>query len=232
MLVLQSFPPILGLRSPSPFTVKAEALLAMSGLPYRIERVSDPRKAPRGKLPVLVDGERTIPDSAHIQTHLEREHGVDFDGWLSPQERARATAYRRLVEDHLYFIAGNMRWNMHPDAVRDSYFKDIPALIRPLIFRGMLRGVNKGYREMGLGRHTEAEQSAFAREDIDAIATELGDRPFFLGDRPASIDASIYGALHQALDCELRTPVTNHAERHPNLRAYVDRATGRLFPEG
>ena len=229
MLVLQSFPPVLGLRTASPFTLKAEALLAMSGLPYRVEHVSDPRKAPRGKLPVLIDGERTIPDSAHIQTHLEREHGVDFDGWLSDEQRARATAYRRLLEHHLYFIAGNMRWNMHPEAVRDGYFKDVPSLVRKLIFPPMLRGLNKGYRNMGLGKHTPVEQAAFVGEDMDALATELGNKPFLFGDRPASIDASLLGALHQALDCEVRTPVTDHAERHPAFRAYVDRMMERLF---
>ena len=230
MLVLQSFPPALGLRSPSPFTVKVEALLAMSGLPYEVRHVSDPRKAPRGKLPVLLDGDRVVPDSAHIQRHLEEHHGVDFDGALTDAEQATATAFRRLIEHHFYFIAGNLRWNMHPEAVRDAYFGDMPVPVRRLVFPLILRGVNKTARMQGLGRHTREELIRFAAEDIDAVAAQLGDRPFFLGERPTSIDASLYGMLHTLLDCELRTPLVDEAERHPNLRPYADRMTARLFP--
>ena len=231
-LVLQSLPPMLGVRTASPFTAKAEALLAMSGLPHRIEHVSDPRKAPRGKLPVLLDGGTAVPDSEHIRRHLETVHGVDFDGWLSDEQRAVATAFRRLAEHHLYFIAGNMRWNLHPDAVRDNYFATIPAPVRRVVFRLILRGVNKGYHEMGLGRHTIAQQTAFVEEDFAAISTQLGENDFLLGDRPASIDATMFGTLHQALDCTLRTPVTDAAERHANLRPYLRRMKERFFPEG
>ena len=223
---------MLGVRTASPFTAKAEAMLAMSGLDFRIERVDDPRKAPRGKLPVLLDGERVIPDSAHIQTHLERVHGVDFDGWLTPEQKAVGIAFRRLIEHHHYFIAGNMRWNMHSEAVRDNYFDTIPAPMRRVIFPFILRGVNKGYHEQGLGRHTMDEQIGFLAEDFEAISTQLGDKDFFFGDRPASIDASLFGMLHQALDCTLRTPATEEAERHANLRPYLERMKERFFGEG
>ncbi len=232
MLVLQSFPPVLGLRSASPFTVKAEALLALSGQRYEVQHVSDPRKAPRGKLPVLLDGESTIPDSAHIQTHLERVHGVDFDSHLDERERATATAFRRLVEHHLYFIAGHLRWEMHPEAVRDSYFAMIPGPLRGIVFGMANRSVRKGMYLQGLGRHTREELVAFAQQDIEALSVELGDRDCFLGSRPASIDATVFGALHGILDCTLDTPLKAAAERRPNLRAYVDRMKARLFPSG
>ena len=232
MLVLQTFPPVLGLRSASPFTVKAEALLAMSGASYELQHVSDPRKAPRGKLPVLLDGETAIPDSAHIQTHLERVHGADFDGHLDARERATSTAYRRLVEHHLYFIAGHLRWERHPDAVRESYFAEIPGPLRRVVFALANRDVRRAMHLQGLGRHTEEQLVAFGVQDVDALSAELGERDFFLGDRPASIDASVYGALHGLLDCTLDSPLKAAAEAHPNLRAYVDRMTRRLFPDG
>ena len=232
MLVLQTFPPVLGLRSASPFTVKAEALLAMSGLPYELQRVSDPRKAPRGKLPVLLDGDAVVPDSEHIRTHLERVHGADFDGHLDASMRATATAYRRLVEHHLYFIAGHLRWELHPDAVRESYFAEIPGPLRRVVFAIANRDVRKALRMQGLGRHTREELVAFGVQDVDALSVQLGENDFFLGDRPSSIDATVYGALHGLLDCTLDSPLKRAAEVRPNLRAYVDRLTGRLFPTG
>ncbi len=84
MLTLITFKPGLGVSSPSPFAVKADALLAMSGLDYEKE-FGDVRKAPRGKFPVLKDGERLIPDTGHIQAYLETEKGVDFDSHLSTE---------------------------------------------------------------------------------------------------------------------------------------------------
>ena len=228
MLTLQTFPPAFGLRASSPFAVKAEALLAMSRLPFEKD-YADLRKAPRGKLPVLVDGERVIPDTAHIQAHLERAHGIDFDGDLTERQRAIATAFRRLVEHHLYFIGGNLRWNDHADAVRDEYFKAVPGLIRGLVFRKVLKDLNRTLHMQGLGRHTREEQLAFAREDIDAIAGQLGEQDFFLGDRPTSIDATIYGALANLIDCTLASPLKDHAASKPSLVAYVRRCEARFF---
>lgn len=230
MLTLQTFPPAFGLRAASPFAVKAEALLAMAGLPFERE-FADVRKAPRGKLPVLVDGERVIPDTAHIQAHLERAHGTDFDGDLSDRQRGVATAFRRLIEHHLYFIGGNLRWNDHPDAVRAEYFKAVPGLIRGLVFRKVLGDVNRTLHMQGLGRHTREEMVAFGRDDIDAVAGQLGDQAFFLGERPTSIDATVYAALANLIDCTLGSPLKDHAAAKPALVAYVRRCEERFFGE-
>ena len=54
MMKLVTFPPSFGLRNVSPFCLKVEMLLASLGLEFEIEEQSDPRKAPKGKLPVLV----------------------------------------------------------------------------------------------------------------------------------------------------------------------------------
>lgn len=228
MLTLQTFPPAFGLRASSPFAVKAEALLAMAGLAYERE-FADLRKAPRGKLPVLVDDGRAIPDTAHIQTHLERVHGADFDGDLSARQRGVATAFRRLVEHHLYFIGGNLRWNDHPEAVREEYFKAVPGLIRGLVFRRVLKDVNRTLHMQGLGRHTREELIAFGRDDIDAIAGQLGEQPFMLGERPRSVDATVYAAMANLLDCTLASPLSDHARTIPTLDAYVRRCEAQFF---
>ena len=129
MLTLRTFKPFRGTMAASSFALKADALLAMSGLPYERE-YSMPQKQPMGKLPVLLDGEKVIPDSALIQRHLETAHGIDFDGTLTEHDKAQATALRRLVEDHLYFLGGHYRWTQHPDIIKDEFFAEAPALIR------------------------------------------------------------------------------------------------------
>ncbi len=78
MLTLQIFGPAFGLPDPSPFAMKGEMLLKLAGVDYRTE-AGDVRKAPKGKFPVLIDGDTTVPDSTFIRFHLEDRHGIDFD---------------------------------------------------------------------------------------------------------------------------------------------------------
>ena len=51
MITLHTFGPMLGVPDPSPFCIKAMALLKMSGLPFEVVPGADPRKAPKGKIP-------------------------------------------------------------------------------------------------------------------------------------------------------------------------------------
>ncbi|MFD0915511.1 glutathione S-transferase family protein [Pseudahrensia aquimaris] len=228
MLKLLTFAPCLGTRSPSPFAVKGEALLAMSGLDYTTE-VSDVRKAPRGKLPVLDDGGTLIPDTAHIQTHLEQVHNIDFDSHLSDLQRAHATAFRRLIEDHFYYLNAHYRWADHPQAVRDGYFADAPKLLRGIIFKVVNRNITKMLHMTGLSRHTREQMEAMTQDDVDALATQLGDQRYFMGDKISSIDASLFGALEGLIPCTLDTPSGRMVKAHANLVAYHERLSRELF---
>ena len=230
MLTFLTFSPSMGVSSPSPFAVKADALLAMSGLEYQKE-FGDVRKAPKGKFPVLSDGEKLIPDTAHIQAYLENNKGVDFDSGLSAEQRTLATAFRRLIEHHFYFINMHFRWFEHAEAVRDAYFSDVPALMRGLIFRMVQKQVKKTDHLQGLGRHNRDELISFAREDVTAIANQLGKKKYFVDDVPTSIDASLYGALHNLIDCELETPVKAECMKHDNLISYCSRFKNEVFGE-
>ena len=58
MITLYIFGPNMGLPDASPFCIKAEVLLKMSGLPYRLD-LKGFGKAPKGKLP-YIDDEGTI----------------------------------------------------------------------------------------------------------------------------------------------------------------------------
>ena len=100
MLTLHTFPPALGTRSPSPFSLKVEALLTMARVPYE-KTFGIPSRAPRQKFPVLQSGQQHIPDSAHIQRFLEQTYGVDFDKGLDAQSKSTALAYQHMIEDHL-----------------------------------------------------------------------------------------------------------------------------------
>ena len=75
MIKLYQYPPMFGLPNPSPFCMKLETWLRMTGLPFEIERIVDPRKGPKGKVPWVDDQGKKIADSAFIIEHLENAYG-------------------------------------------------------------------------------------------------------------------------------------------------------------
>ncbi len=228
MLVLKSFPPSLNLRCPSPFGLKAEALLAMSGLDYKVVG-GDVRRAPKGKLPVLIDGDRQIADSSLIKAYLEDVHGVDFDGSLSREQLAVGKAVQRMVENHLYFAGIHFRWVENPDIVREAFFKKIPALIRKFIFAMILKKVKRDNLGHGMGRHAPNEILAFAIEDFTALSVLLGDKKYMFGDKPTSIDATVYGAMEGAINVSIPSQYREAAREFTNLVDYCDRFGREVF---
>jgi glutathione S-transferase len=101
MITLHAFGRFWGLPDPSPFVIKAEMLLKLSGLPYETVR-GDMRKAPKGKLPFIRDGDTVVADSTLIRLHLEQKHGIDFDRGLSARERGIGWSVEKMLEDHMY----------------------------------------------------------------------------------------------------------------------------------
>jgi glutathione S-transferase len=68
MITLHQFGPAFGLPNASPFCMKLETWLRMAGLPYRAPemRLSALGRAPKGKMPYIIDGDKTISDSTFV----------------------------------------------------------------------------------------------------------------------------------------------------------------------
>ena len=109
MITLYGFGPGFGLPEISPFVTKTEVQLKMAGLAYRKERATPPA-SPKGQLPYIVDEGERIADSTFIRAHLEGKYGFDFDAPLNLQQRARAWAFERMIEHHVYWALVGARW--------------------------------------------------------------------------------------------------------------------------
>ena len=68
---MHQFPAALGLPNASPFCMKLETYLRMTGLPFEVRPVTDPRRAPKGKLPYIDDGGTVLADSNLILDYLK-----------------------------------------------------------------------------------------------------------------------------------------------------------------
>jgi len=231
MITLYTFGPAFGLPDPSPFVMKAEMLLKLAGLTYQTNTKGF-GKAPKGKLPYIEDDGVLIADSTFIRMHLEKKYRIDFERGLTPAQRGTAWAFEKMVEDHLYWAAVNERWMDEANFAKGpaNFFKRVPAPLRPLIVMFVRRKIRQNLYGQGIGRHSPAEIAALAERGIAAIADYLGDKPFFMGDEPVGVDATMFAFTAAVLCPTFEGALHTVAARHDNLKRYVGRMTARYYP--
>lgn len=231
MIELHQFRPFWGLPNASPFCMKAETYLRFRGIPYTVVP-SGPRKSPTGRIPFVVENGRSITDSAAIIEHFEQRQPRHLDDGLSEHARATAFFVTELVEERLYWQVTYMRWG---DPVGWAVFK--PDLVKylPLLMRGPVLFLLRRMLlwQMGQRGLTRADpQAAYARGKavLDALAQLLGDKPFFLGVAPRSLDMSVYAFLANILDQPHGNPLQAHGKTLANLPAYCARMKALCWP--
>ena len=138
-----------------------------------------------------------------------------------------------MCEEHLYWAIVDARWMVKSNFENGpkTFFKDVPAPMRPFVVAMIGRSVKRTLYGQGLGRHSRPEIEAFAKRDLDALSVFLGDKPFLMGADPCGADASVWSSVASALCAHFKTPIRDHAETLANLVAYRDRGMRRWFPE-
>jgi glutathione S-transferase len=230
MLELVTLPPAFGMRNVSPFCLKAEMLLASLALPFEHTVLADPRKAPKGKLPFLKDGEQVIADSELIAEHLDRlTQGRVYAG-LTPAQKAQGFALARLAEDHLYWIMVASRWlddDWWPNIV-EGFFGIAPRPVRSLVAGLARRRMAQTYQLHGLGRHSLEEQRGFARRDLQALEDAVPAEGFLHGSSPNVFDFTVAGMMAGIYDNEPPTWLTLMARDYQGLQAYTERVQAHM----
>lgn len=232
MITLQVFGPGFGLPDPSPFCMKADILLQMSGLPHE-RKIGNMRRAPKGKLPLIIDDGEIVADSTFIRLHLERKYGIDFDEGLTPEQRGIAWAVEKMLEDHLYWFVVSERWANDSNFSRGplQFFRAVPAPLRPLIAAMVKRQVQRTLKGQGTGRHSPAEQAELARHALGATAAIMGERLYLMGSEPCGADATLGAFLASGLCTLFESPIRGLIESHPNLVTYAERIRTRYFAD-
>lgn len=238
MNTLHKFGSVWGLSDVSPFCAKVETYARMAGIGYQ-SVVSNSQKAPKGKLPVWVgeDG-RAIADSDAIVRHLEAAHGAPLDGGIAPRDRAVAEAFRAMLEEHHYFVLLYVRWST-PESlaifrpVWSDYFArlKVPRILHPLVFAQVTRTIRGQIWNQGTARHSRAEVMAFGVRHWTAVSDQLGDSQFLLGDRPRTVDATVYAFLSATLDAPFEGPIRDHVQADRRLVEYHARMRARYWGE-
>lgn len=236
MLTVYKFVAEWGLPDISPFVIKLETWLRMAGVAYETA-IGVPGAAPRGKLPYVTDDGLTVPDSSLIREHIEETRGVDLDAHLSPRDRAVATAVQAMLEEHHYFIIMYLRWcvaagalTYRPTMVRYCTAAGIPAEHHDSLIEAARTTLAAQAHAQGLARHTDEQIAAIGARHWTAVADLLGDQPYLLGERPSSVDATVYAFLVSTIAVPFPSPIKDHALARPNLVAYAARMRAAYWP--
>ncbi len=113
--------------------------------------------------------------------------------------------------------------------VKGAAFAKLKFPLRQLIPVFARRGLRKQLHAQGTGRHSRDEIYAIGCRDVTALSELLGDQPFYLGDEPASVDATAYSFLANLLWVPIDLPIRAHAQKLPNLEAYCQRMKARYY---
>jgi glutathione S-transferase len=231
MIKLYQFPPAFGLPNASPFCMKVETYLRMAGLPYECAHGADFRKAPKGKLPYVVDDGKVVADSTFIVDYLKATYGDKLDARLSAAQRALGLVIQRTFEESLYWPVVYSRWidDMGFAKVNEVVFGRMKFPLRQIIPILGRRSLRKQLHAQGTGRHSRDEIYAIGCRDVTALAELLGEQTFFLGDEPSSVDATGYAFLANLLWVPIDLPIRAHAQTFANLEAYCQRMKARYF---
>jgi len=234
MIKLFSFGANLGVTDPSPFVLKVATYMKMAGIQYEsVPDVNNLRKAPKGKLPYIEDDGGIVADSFFILKHLQKKYGISLDNELSGEQKAIAGLIIKSLDENFYWCIVHSRW-MRDDTwptVKEAFFGNLPfplGLIVPSIVR---RGVKSALMKHGIGKHTDAEILEIAQDTLENLSTLLGDKKYFFGEKPSTLDAAAYSFLAQLTISNLDTPLHRMAKGFDNLVSYCRRITDNYFPD-
>ena len=220
--------------SPSPFCIKAEAYLKIAGLPYEAVYITDPRKAPKGKLPFIeVDGKR-IGDSHFIINYLEQKAKNPLDHHLSESQKALSLITRRMLDEHLAWIIVYARWAPEKNAniIKNTFFAAMPKLIRGFLFRKIRNYMLQSMKFQGISRHSEQEIYELGKEDVHALSVLLGNNTiYFFGDTPSTLDVAAYAYIASIIHAPIESPLKRFTLDQANLVNLCERIDAQYFKD-
>jgi isoprene-epoxide---glutathione S-transferase len=238
MITLYGHIPAWGLVDMSPYVHKIDCYMRMVGLEHELVPLPDGdlTKTPKGKLPVIDDDGTIVADTSFILEYLKEKYGDTLDGHLTAQERAIAFTFWRMMDESFYWYLIQMRYRRDEDfALYDPFWaiflSFVPPEERAEPVRAFRENILNEFFYAGRGRHTTEDVEHMAFREYDAVAAQLGDKPYMMGDQPSSVDAAVYAFLIHAMRVPFESPIKDYGNSIPILVAYLDRIYTRYYPE-
>ena len=226
MITLYGFGPALGLFDAGPFVLKVQAYLNVTGMEYEYESgFSAFRNAPKGKLPYIKHNGQLYADSYFIIEYLESLNPHPLDAELNEEQQAICHLVTRSLDENLYWCLVYSRWCIEEtwQLFRPQMAATMPRVLGPLMLPVIRRNVYKQLRLQGFGLHSKEELLAIADRSLKSLSVLLGDKDYFFGDKPSTLDVAAYGMLTGMIDVDISNEFTEKARAYDNLCAFTQR---------
>lgn len=233
MLRLFQYEPKYGLPNVSPFCMKVETYLRMAKIPYAMQFIKDPRKAPKAKLPFIVDKEHTVADSSFILEYLQKAYDVTLDRDLNSHQQGIARMVTGALEERLYFVLLHNRWadDTNWPEIRQAWFTDLPPIVRSILPGVVRKGVLKALKGQGMALHSQTEIERIGLRDLQGLVDLIGDQKYLLGNQATSVDATVFSFLANILYVPFSGPLQDFVAEQHVLTDYCKRMGKNVYPE-
>ena len=238
MIILYTTPPIWGLPSMSPACAKLETWLRMAKLPYKtVDASVNFSIAPKGKIPFIEYQGKLVGDSTLIIEILKQKEGIDLDEGLTSSERAISLAFRRMIKENIYWGGIHIRynreenWQKYSQLIGSILLNSFSAEQCELILKDLKQNVLTQMYGHGIGRHSSEEITQILSADFQALSDFLADKPFFMGDKPTTLDATAYGFIGNFIKPPFPSPIVDYLLKLENLYQHCERMTQLFFSD-
>lgn len=233
MITLYQFNRLWGLPNASPFCMKLETYLRMTNLPYTIKYIQNPEHAPKKKLPFIKIDNKTYADSELIIDELKNRYGDAIDDGLTQEQKALAILIEHTFCERIYWLIVYMRWQNDSgwNQIKKAYFDHMPKLLSYFLPTLIRKNVVKSLYFQGTGRHTPDEIITMGRKTVDALVCILSKKPYFLGDKPTSIDATAFSFIANLILMPIDDPLKEYAIQITPLKDYCLRMWDEYYSD-
>lgn len=238
MITLYGFARRFNVVDSSPFVVKVDLFLRLADIPFHAEHgVEYLKVAPKGKLPFIDDAGNKVADSAAILEYLTEKYQIPLDDELTAEQKAQTHFITKSLDEGLYWCLVHSRWALDESwpYIKDAFFGGLSAPISWIVPNIIRSKVKKNLHGQGVGRHSQSEILLMADKSLQALSTLLADNAYIFGDKPTSLDATIYAHLCQFIstryDSGYESDLMKEAKSYPNLVDYCQRIENTYYQE-
>jgi len=226
--------------SVSPFCLKLESWLKLSGIKYENVDHKMKLRSKRGLLPFVELNGEEIADSTHIIEVLSKKFEKPMPLELAGDQKNIAHAMNTMVENHLHWII--TQWKSRDmENMLKGYKIDLPALLGSKLPSGLLnfyfkhaivRKMAKKVKAQGLGAASNDEMDQMGKDDVKVLSDMLGEKQFLFGDEPSLLDMTVFSHLSSVVfvekdySCVLRDFLESDCQ---NLVGLVNRMKDRCW---
>ena len=233
-VILHQLPPVKEIVSRSPQCLALETFLKMAKIPYANEyedKAQDVTKETKGKIPYIEYKKKKVEGLKNCLNFLKEEFAVDTDKHLTPKEEAIAYAFRTMIEESTNWSLVYYRWVDNYGESKKMFSKLPPVLnvVSPKMFQNKCK---KSIESHVIGRHNREELYNIAEQDLSSLSAFLEGKEYFMGDRPVSFDAIVFGLLANFDYGTVNSPQqTLIREKLSNLHAFCERMKEKFWED-